>query len=710
MIMKTRKTINNNHKLNSSNVFNAGKYLIPDQAIKSIYRYLRIKYSINEQKEFENVEEGMNYYFASNNIHYRKVELTHGWHFNATGVMFAVLKENKEFVALIPNQSGRGYHFRDLNNRAHLVTLKNEKLFEKDAYLFYRPFKDGAIHFKDIAKFIISNVTTFELIKYALLVIATTAFGLILPHLTRWVFSQVSISADISIVYLAAILISGYVLIAMLLSCYKLFISSRLSLKISVGLEAAMMERMLSLPANFFKKYSAGDLANRFAYLNAICNVLIESIGVTTVSTVFTLVYVIQIFDFSIILALVSIGTTLLTIGFDIAVIYFAEHNIRSRITFETKESGLSYAMIAGIEKIKTAGAEKVMYNNWNHLYQKCVKLTYDPPFIIKIRSVVNLLISLGGILAVYVMAIRTQIKVADFYAFNTIYAMTTATLLSFNTASINIAKIRPYYEIIYPLLKTLPEVRSRQKYITNLKGEIKINHLSFRYESDEPYILNDISLHIKAGQEIAIVGETGAGKSTLIRLLLGFEKPEKGTIYYDQHDMNSIELKSLRHLIGTVMQDIRVFSGDVYSNIVISAPWKSTNDAWKAAEIASFDDDIKAMPMGMRTLLQEGTGGISGGQKQRLAIARAVLNNPKILIFDEATSALDNITQKKVSDAISQLKCTRIVIAHRLSTIMHADQIYVLKNGSIIEHGTYKELSKNKKGEFTKLISRQQL
>ena len=217
------------------------------------------------------------------------------------------------------------------------------------------------------------------------------------------------------------------------------------------------------------------------------------------------------------------------------------------------------------------------------------------------------------------------------------------------------------------------------------------------------------MSLKIKEGEYVAIVGKTGCGKSTLVRLLLGFESPEKGSIYFGNKNIENIDLSSLRRHIGVVMQSGGLFQGDIYSNIVISAPELDLDAAWEAAEIAGIDDDIRAMPMGMSTLIAEGQGGISGGQKQRLMIARAVAPKPKILIFDEATSALDNVTQKKVSEALDKLGCTRIVIAHRLSTIKNCDRILVIDQGKIIESGKYDELIE-KKGFFAELVERQRL
>ena len=241
------------------------------------------------------------------------------------------------------------------------------------------------------------------------------------------------------------------------------------------------------------------------------------------------------------------------------------------------------------------------------------------------------------------------------------------------------------------------------------LGGGVELSHVFFRYDDNSPYILNDLSLKIKPGEYVAIVGRTGCGKSTLMRLLLGFETPEMGAIYYDGKDIESLDLGSLRRKIGTVMQQSGLFQGDIYSNIVLTAPNLSMDEAWEAAEKAGIADDIRAMPMGMYTMVSEGGGGISGGQKQRLMIARAIAPKPKILIFDEATSALDNLTQKKVSDALDKLKCTRIVVAHRLSTIRQCDRIIVLDGGHIVEDGSYEKLMAQN-GFFAELVARQRL
>jgi len=223
------------------------------------------------------------------------------------------------------------------------------------------------------------------------------------------------------------------------------------------------------------------------------------------------------------------------------------------------------------------------------------------------------------------------------------------------------------------------------------------------------PPVLDDISLRIRPGQYVAIVGPSGCGKSTLLRILLGFEKADKGAIYYDGKDINAVDLKSLRKKIGCVLQNGKLMSGSVFSNITVSAPLLTLDEAWEAAELAGIANDIRDMPMGMHTIVAEGGGGISGGQKQRLMIARAVAPKPSILMLDEATSALDNITQKHVAESLNGLKCTRIVIAHRLSTIKQCGRIIYLEKGKIEEDGTYDELI-TRNGKFAELVKRQML
>lgn len=280
---------------------------------------------------------------------------------------------------------------------------------------------------------------------------------------------------------------------------------------------------------------------------------------------------------------------------------------------------------------------------------------------------------------------------------------------MSLSNLSSSIAEIKSLSELAKPIMDEIPELNENKKNITHLNGEIEFKNVSFRYNENTELILDNFNLKILPGQYIAVTGKTGCGKSTLVRLLLGFEKPQSGSIFYDGINIENIDLRSLRQKIGVVMQNGKFFHEDIFTNITISAPWLNMQDAWEAAKLACVDKDIREMPMGMKTLLTEDNTSISGGQKQRIMIARAVVSKPNILIFDEATSSLDNITQQKISNSLDNLKNTRITIAHRLSTIKNCDRILFLENGKITEDGTYSDLI-NKKGSFFEFVKRQQI
>ena len=262
---------------------------------------------------------------------------------------------------------------------------------------------------------------------------------------------------------------------------------------------------------------------------------------------------------------------------------------------------------------------------------------------------------------------------------------------------------------MLRPVLLAEPELYEDREAVERLEGRLELNNICFRYTPDMPYVLDGLDLRIEPGEYIGIVGSSGCGKSTLMRILLGFEVPERGSVYYDERELGQLDLPSLRRRIGVVLQDGKLFAGDVFSNITICAPWLTMEGAWEAAERAGLAEDIRQMPMGMFTMISEDGGGISGGQRQRLLIARALASDPGVLLFDEATSALDNETQGRVVDTLKQMKCTRLVIAHRLSTIRDCDRILYLEQGRIAEQGTYEELL-HCNGRFAQMAKRQLL
>jgi ATP-binding cassette subfamily C protein len=264
-----------------------------------------------------------------------------------------------------------------------------------------------------------------------------------------------------------------------------------------------------------------------------------------------------------------------------------------------------------------------------------------------------------------------------------------------------------PLYSNAKPILSAEPEINEDKPDPGPISGRIDFNGVTFRYQPDGPPILQNVSFSINPGEFVALVGPSGSGKSTTLRLLLGFEQPEAGSIYVDGMDISDVNIRSIRRQMGTVIQNGKILSGDIGKNIIGASSSLTLDDAWEAARAAGFDQDIQTMPMGMHTVISEGGGALSGGQRQRLLIARALAGKPRVVLMDEATSALDNRTQQIVTDSLAKMNVTRMVIAHRLSTIAKADRIIVLQSGSIVEQGTYDELM-SLDGVFAAMARRQ--
>ena len=404
-----------------------------------------------------------------------------------------------------------------------------------------------------------------------------------------------------------------------------------------------------------------------------------------------------------------SLMIILATVVFSVLIMIMETKRQKRIMEQEAKTTGMSFALLNGIQKIRLAGAEKRAFAHWAEYYNKTVRERYCPPFILKVQSVITNGISAVGLIVLYAIAIGTGVTVSEYMAFNAAYGMVMGAFTSLVAVVMVFARIKPVLDMARPILEAEPETQERKQVVTNLRGYIEMNNVTFRYTPNSPKVIDNMSLKISSGEYVAIVGPSGCGKSTLMRLLLGFEKPERGGIFYDGKPLEQIDLKSLRRKIGTVMQSGSLFNDSIYANIALSKPTLTMDEAWEAAEMADIADDIREMPMGMFTMISEGEGGISGGQKQRLMIARAIAPKPSILIFDEATSALDNLSQKKVTDALDGLNCTRIVIAHRLSTIRSCSRILYLGNGRVLEEGTYEELME-KNGLFADMVARQQI
>lgn len=659
--------------------------------------------------KIDTFEKRLDHAMHKTGIMYRRVELKEGWHRDAFGAMLGFRKSDHEPVALIPFGLSHYRYYDSQKEEYALVSAQSEQLFETGAYAFYRPFPLKKLGITDLMRYILGILEPADYVMVVLATLAVTLVGMLTPRINYFLFSKVIDSASVSLLISTGLFLLCAQTGTLMFQAARALVSARIDTKMSISVEAATMMRILSLPASFFRGYGSGELSSRSSYVNSLCSTLVSVILNTGLTSVFSLVYITQIFAYAPGLLTPALTIIFVTVAFSVLSSLLQMRLSKKQMLLGTKENGMSYAAISGIQKIKLSGAEMRAFSRWGDLYAGVAQLSYDPPLFLKINGVISSAISITGTIVMYYAAISTGVSVPEYYAFNAAYGMVSGAFMSLFGMALTAANIKPIFEMAEPILKSEPEISENRETVTKISGGIEINDLTFSYDESSSVILDDISLKIRPGQYVAIVGRTGCGKSTLVRLLLGFEKPVKGGIYYDGKDINSLDLKSLRKNIGVVTQNGRLFQGDVFSNIVIAAPHLTLKDAWEAAAIAGIDGDIRSMPMGMNTLISEGSGGISGGQKQRLMIARAVAPKPRLLILDEATSALDNITQKKVSEALDKMRCTRIVIAHRLSTIRQCDRILVLDGGHIVEDGTYESLIAQN-GYFADLVARQRV
>ncbi|MBR5095239.1 MAG: NHLP bacteriocin export ABC transporter permease/ATPase subunit [Oscillospiraceae bacterium] len=682
--------------------------IVTKAAIDEILKYHHIK-PADIPEEIRDAEEQMEYALRPHGIMRRRVDLEEGWYRNAFGPMLGYYGEERLPVALLP-KAFRGYCFVDpVSGTRRDLNRETAAAFARDAVCFYRPLPLKKLGVPDLLNYLKDCLDLGDVLIFAGLTLLVTLVGMLMPRITRELTGPVLEHRSVSMLLGAAVFLFCTILSSQLIGSLKSLTMDRIQIKTSLSVEAAVMMRVIDLPASFFRNYSSGELSSRFGAVRQLCDVMVANVFSLGLSSLVSLLYITQIFAYA--PALVTPALLIILATVTLGVVSALKQRKISQEIMErgAKNDGMSFALINGVQKIKLAGAEKRAFARWAESYSSVAELEYDPPLFLKIGGVLSTAVALAGSLMMYFLAVKSGVTPSEYLAFNAAYGMVSGAFSALSGVALTVAQIRPILAMAEPILKTEPESSEMKTMVTRLSGSIELSNVRFRYGEDLPYVLDGMDLKIRAGEYVAIVGRTGCGKSTLMRLLLGYEEPEKGAIYYDGRDMRKLDLRSLRRKIGAVMQTGSLFQGDIYSNIVITAPQLSLDEAWEAAELAGIADDIRAMPMGMHTLISEGQGGISGGQKQRLMIARAVAPKPRILMFDEATSALDNKTQKQVSDALDGLKCTRIVIAHRLSTIQHCDRILVLDGGKIVEDGTYEELLE-RNGLFSALVAKQRL
>ncbi|HEY6323904.1 MAG TPA: NHLP bacteriocin export ABC transporter permease/ATPase subunit [Thermoanaerobaculia bacterium] len=577
-----------------------------------------------------------------------------------------------------------------------------------EAYMFYPPLPERPLGKGDLVHYTLARVRP-ELGTILAMGVAGGLLGLLVPIATAEVFGSAIPGANASQLVAVTLALIAAGAGAAVFQVTRSVAVLRLGAKIEGSLQAAVWDRLLALPATFFRRFTVGDLAERSLGIDRIREQFTGNAATAILGAFFSLFNLLLLFYYSLPLALLSIGLVALMAGVTWLLTALQLRRQRRLYAAQGKLASLVFGLIHGIAKLRVAGAEQRGFALWADGFAEQRRHTIQSQRLANVQAAFNAIYTVLtsiGIFAMVGFSSAASMSLGDFLAFNAAFSQFLAAALAMIAVLASIIATVSLYERLSPILAATPEVDQAKADAGELTGDLEFSHVSFSYSPDGPPVVDGVSFRAAPGEFIALVGPSGGGKSTCLRLILGFEKPASGSIYFDGQDLSGLSAHSVRRQIGVVLQTGRPLAGDIRSNILGSSNLR-IEDAWEAARMVGLEEDIRSMPMGMFTLISEGADTFSGGQKQRILIARAIVHRPRIILFDEATSALDNRSQEIVSRSLERLKATRIVIAHRLSTIANADRIYVVENGRVVEQGTYQELARQG-GLFSRLVARQ--
>lgn len=615
-----------------------------------------------------------------------------------------------EPVSLIRLKPGRYELFDPHTGRTERVNAKVAGTLDRAAYVFYRPLPAGCTTFGGLVRFAWPEVRR-DIGTIAVLCCLGAIMSMATPVGLGWLVDTVIPSGQVTELVALGLGLALAAIVSASASIGQAITALRIGSRVDADVQAAMTDRLLGLPAPFFRRYASGDLTNRLLGFQMLIQAATGSMLSAVLAAVMSSTNLFLMFYYNVWMAL--IGILMVTVLLSLFVVGAAiDLNLQRKLAQARGDlSSLVFQFITGISKLKVANAESRAFERWTSAFTLRTQVMYRSSLIqsninsvMKVYNTASLIVFIGYLAHYDYKALPTS----DFLALTAAYGTFVGSINSIAASLTSMLSTVPLAERFAPILAEEGEVVEDLPNPGLLRGGVEVSHVSFRYGPDEPLILKDVSIKAEPGEFVAVVGPSGSGKSTLFRMLLGFENPTQGAVFYDGQDLSGVNKQAVRRQLGVVLQNGQLMPGTVLSNIIGSS-LLNIDDAWKAAEIAGLAEDIRAMPMNMHTVVSEGGGAFSGGQKQRLLIARAVVAQPRLLLLDEATSALDSKTQEEVSNQLNDLQATRLVIAHRLSTIEKADRIYVLKDGKVEQVGTYDELVVVP-GPFQDLARRQML
>ncbi len=641
----------------------------------------------------------------------RNVMLGERWYRRDSGPLVAYRKDSGQPVICIPKGINRYVLYDAENNTDFLIDAKEAETLQPDGIMIYRSLPSRALKFKDILRHGMISVWRRDVAAFVLMTLLGVLVGLLLPVLNEMMFDKL-----IPMGSQRAITEVGYVIFACAIGNVFFLLVKNLSMMratktVEYSIMNATIDRLFHLPQHFLEQYGSTDLVTRVMSMSSIFQTMSTGLIEAVLGFVFSIFYVVKMFQKSKALA----GRGLIMVLITIVVISILGY---ARLSYERKKLETSsdanvtlYQFISSIMKVKISGVEDRALLEYQKHNTKTILNDIKSSYIANAANVFRGMINMfySGFIYYTLERRKLDLTIGEYTSFNTAFGLFVAASMQLVNFFLMMGMVIPAYKRVKPIYDQPTELDDDVKSSGRFYGNVEVDHLDFRYGADETLVLKDISFKIAAGEYIGIVGASGCGKSTLLKCLLGFETASKGKIYYDNKDIETLDKRELRKQMGVVIQDGRLTSGTILSNIEIASPGISVERVLDLMREVGMKEEIDHMPMGIYTEISEYGSSISGGQQQRILIARALANNPVMIFFDEATSALDNITQQQICENLEEHHMTRVMIAHRLTTVQKCDRILVMDSGSIVETGSYEELLQ-KKGLFYELVKRQQV
>lgn len=638
----------------------------------------------------------------------RRIRLEPEWFKKNIGPFLGRRKKDRSPLVFF-RKRGKYYFYDVQNQKTQKIGKIGTQEVELDAVMFYRPLGKDTVTVGNLFAFSLKEIPVGRWLAVLGLTVLGAFAVLLLPESYEYLMDVLLVSEEYGLILQFAAMVflcmAGY----FGLSFVKNFAVYGNLNQIQNSVMAAVYDRLMHLSEDEIRNYDSADLAQRAMKTAEAFREGVRELAGASVSLVFAVIFGIRILIYD-----WKIGLTvfLCLLFFGIAAFLLCMRHMRAEKEKQREEgqmNSLMFQFLCGIQKIRTDGMEDRALYEYLKKYTKMCRIQLRQSRDITWLEMLSRLYC-GFVLLLLFIFYSGQISSGAVGQFVGILTVTELFSQSVADAVLSVVQadfILPVYDRSRPILEGLVETQEGSGCAGRLEGEIEVSNVSFSYSQEEGSVLNGLSFRIEPGEYIGIVGASGCGKSTLLQILLGFEKPDKGCVFYDHKNLEQLSKPQLRKKLGVVLQEESLFTGSIYENISASAPGMTQEQAWKLLEEVSLREEVEQMPMGLYTLVTEAGNTISGGQRQRILLARALAGNPSILFLDEATSALDNETQGKIRKMLDQKRMTRVVIAHRISTVKKCRRIFVLDHGKIAEEGTYDELLRQR-GLFYELAKRQ--